>query len=177
MRKYILILFLTALFQVSCEDKDNADLSGIASINNELTFDQQSQTYNSFGFLFSTGKLVSILDTPPPDITVDNDGTPDNLILQTGNFRNSFYKAREYGDAATAKQEFEKLISVTVPAWESWAVGIRPDQIWIFRTSTEKYAKIRIISIISEVRGSLNYAECSFEWVYQPDGSLTFPGK
>lgn len=162
---------------MSCDNKDEPDLSGNATISNELTFDQQSQTYNSYGFLFSKGELVSILGTPPPDITVDNDGTLDNLILQTGNFKNSFYKAGEYGDASSAKQAFDKLTTITVPVWESWAFGIRPDQIWIFRTSTEKYAKIRIISIISEVRASLNYAECTFEWVYQPDGSLTFPGK
>ena len=177
MERYISIIIISLLLTTACSKNDDPDKSGTVAINNELTFDQQRQTFISYGFSFSKAKLVSIFETPPPDITVDNDGTLDNLILQTGNYKNSFYKAGEYSDAATARQEFDKLTSPVVSDWEIWAFGIKANQIWIFRTSAEKYAKIRIISTLSEARVSQDYAECTFEWVYQPDGSLTFPGK
>lgn len=177
MERYISILFIFALLLTACSKNDDPDTAGTETINNELTFDQQLQTFIGYGFSFSKAKLVSIVESPPPDITVSNDGTLANLILQTGNFKNSFHMAGEYPDAATARQEFDKLTSITFPDWKVWAFGIKANQIWIFRTSTEKYAKIRIISTLSEDRGTQDYAECTFEWVYQPDGSLTFPGK
>ena len=54
---------------------------------------------------------------------------------------------------------------------------INANQVWVYRTGTETYAKIRIISTVNEIRDDMPYGECTFEWVYQPDGSLTFPGK
>ena len=51
------------------------------------------------------------------------------------------------------------------------------NQVWVYRTGTETYAKIRIISTVNETRDDLPYGECTFEWVYQPDGSTTFPVK
>jgi hypothetical protein len=72
---------------------------------------------------------------------------------------------------------FYNLTSFTVPEWKVWADSVMPNQIWIYRSGTEHYAKIRIISTVSETRSGHDYAECTFEWVYQPDGTLTFPGK
>ena len=37
--------------------------------------------------------------------------------------------------------------------------------------------KIRIVSTVNETRESVPYGECTFQWVYQPDGSSTFPAK
>jgi hypothetical protein len=55
--------------------------------------------------------------------------------------------------------------------------SIRNNQIWIYRSGSENYSKFRIISTKSEPGNMRDYAECTFEWVYQPDGTLTFPGK
>ena len=41
--------------------------------------------------------------------------------------------------------------------------------------STKKYAKIRIIEVKGELREGIPHAECTFEWVFQSDGSTTFP--
>jgi hypothetical protein len=127
--------------------------------------------------LFNQAKKVSTLDNPEPDITIDNDGTLSNLILQTNNYKDSFYKVGEYANATLAEQAFISLTSFNVPQWIAWGNPIKPHQVWLFRTADEHYAKIRIISTISEIRNNRNYAECTFQWVYQPDGSLTFPGK
>lgn len=166
------ILLIILLMQVSCKKDDAIPTSGIATINNTTEF---STTYYVYGFLFSEAKLVSTLDKPAPDITVDSDGT--NLLLQTNNFKNSFFLFGEYNSEASAKSAFANLSSANVTQWEGLAYPLKVNQIWIYRSGTEKYAKIRIISLLAELRSGRNYAECTFEWVYQPDGSLTFPVK
>ena len=175
MRRSIVILFVITFFMTGCSKDKTPDTSGTATINNILEWDNQKQTWFALGFLFSEAKLVSVLDVPPPDITVISDGS--DLLLQANNLKNSFYKSGEYADAASAKTAFDNLASANVPQWEGLAYPIKANQVWIYRSGTEHYVKIRIISIIVEVRDNKDYGECTFEWVYQPDGSLTFPGK
>ena len=95
------------------------------------------------------------------------------------NLKGSFFNAGEYPDAVSAETVFDNLKSATIPesSWEGLASPLKANQIWIYRTGQDTYAKIRIISLIGELRSGVNYAECTFEWEYQPDGTLTFPGK
>jgi hypothetical protein len=167
------MLLILAVF-CSCKKKDAPDTSGNVTIDNTLY--APTNPY-AIGFSFSLAKKVSTLDNPPPDITIDNDGTLTNLILQADNPKNSFFKVGDYADATSAEQAFINLTTASVPVWLVWAFGIKPNQVWIFRTADEHYAKIRIISIVSEVRDNRNFAGCTFQWTYQPDGSLTFPPK
>jgi hypothetical protein len=168
------ILAFLLFIQVSCKKDKIPDTSGIVTIDNTT---QLAQTYYVYGFLFSEAKKVSTLETPPPDITVDNNGT--NLFLQQNNLRYSFYNAGEYTDAASAETAYNNLTSATVPEtdWVGLADPLKTNQVWIYRSGTTHYAKFRIISTIAEVRSGRNYAECTFEWEYQPNGTLTFPGK
>ncbi len=157
---------------IACGKNDSEETSGTVTINNERFM---SQTYYIYGFLFSTGEIVATTSTTPPDITVDTDGT--TVKFEASNYKNSFYKAGEYNDAAAAKTAFDNLKTVNVTAWEEWANPLKENQIWIYRTRSECYAKIRIVSLLKEVRNERNYTECTFEWVYQPDGTTTFPAK
>jgi hypothetical protein len=172
MRKILSTGLLMIISLSSCNKNVIIPTQGIITINNITA---QSQTYYVYGFLFSEAKLVTTLDNPDPDITVDSDGT--YLYLQTTSLNNSFFRFGEYDDETTAIEAFKGLKSITNPQWAEWADKAGPNQIWIFRSGTDHYAKIRIISTVAEVRDGRNYAECKFEWVYQPDGSLTFPGK
>jgi hypothetical protein len=174
MRKVVLILFFILCLLPSCRENDIARTSGIATIDNKLVFDNTLQTYIGYGFLFSKAKLVSILDNPKPDITIYSDGS--NLSFQT-EINNSFCKIGDFADAATASAAFDNLTSPTVSTWAGMATPVNLNQIWIYRSGDDHYTKIRVISAISEVRDNRDYAECKFEWVYQPDGTLTFPGK
>jgi hypothetical protein len=167
-----LILFFVLLL-AACE-KDKPKLSGIETIDNNL---YETTSYYALGFSFTTAQKVSTIAKPGPDITIDNDGTLDNLILQTNNYKDSFFKTGDYPDAVAAIEAFNALTAPQVPQWTVWAFDIKPDQVWVFRTGAEKYAKIRIISVVSETRSGRDYAECTFEWAYQPDGTLTFPPK
>jgi hypothetical protein len=172
MKNIFLILMSVSICMVSCKKEKEIPVSGIVTIDNTTRL---SQTYYVYGFLFSRAELVSTLDNPPPDITVESDGT--NLFFQTNTLKNSFYKYGEYDNADEAIEAFGNLTTVSVTQWVGLAYPVEPDQIWIYRTGDEHYAKLRIISTVSEVREDHDYAECTFEWVYQPDGSLTFPGK
>lgn len=157
---------------VSCRKDKLTSTSGTITIDNTTTL---GTTYYVYGFLFSQAKLVTTLNTPRPDITVDSDGT--NLLFQTSTLLDSFHNAGEYSDAATAKTAFDTLTARGISAWTGLAFPLKDNQLWIYRSGDETYAKIRIISTVSEVRNERDYAECTFEWVYQPDGTLTFPGK
>ena len=168
------ILLLSLLFQSSCKKNETPETTGIVTIDNTTTL---GQTYYVYGFLFSEAKKASTAGNPPPDITVDSDGT--NLLLQANNLNDSFYKSGEYTDAAAAETAFGNLKSATVSQadWEGIATPIKENQIWIYRSGTVHYAKFRIISTKTQPGQVKPYAECTFEWEYQPDGTLTFPGK
>jgi len=170
-RLYYLVLLFLVLCAGSCR-KDEIPLSGTATIDNDLF---GTGPYYAFGFSFALADKVPTSSKPFPDLIIDNDGTTDNLILQANTFKNSFFLAGEYNDAPSASAAFDNLTEPVATNWVVWAFGIEPNQVWIIRTAEEKYAKIRIISTVSELRENRNYAECTFEWVFQPDGTLSFP--
>lgn len=171
-RFYIIPFLLFA--SVSCSKNEIPETSGMATIDNTRTL---GQTYYVYGFLFSEARKVSTLNNPRPDITVDSDGA--NLLFMADNLKNSFFKWGEYNDESSASTAFDDLKSATIESsdWEGLAYPLKENQVWIYRSGTEHYAKIRIISLVAEVRNERDYAECTFEWEYQPDGTLTFPGK
>jgi len=172
-----IVFLLLAIFSIltGCTKKDNTPpLSGTVTIDNNLDGNDKTGYY-AYGFSFVLAKKVSTVNNPPPDITIDNDGTIENLFFQANNFKDSFYKAGEYPDAATSGQAFKNLNSPVISQWKSLGDSVKANQIWIYRSGTEHYSKFRVVSTKSERRDPRNFAECTFEWVYQPDGSLTFP--
>lgn len=169
---FIILIFLSVLS--GCRKDNTPRTSGTDTIDNTT---YKTTTYYIFGFSFSQAEKISTLSDPEPDITIGNDGTLFNLILSTNNFKESFYKVGEYPDEGAAKQVFNNLTSASVLQWVAMGDSIRNNQVWIYRSGSEHYAKIRIVNTVSKDSDPIDYAECTFEWVYQPDGSLTFPGK
>jgi hypothetical protein len=178
MKKSFLLIFLVSVVLGGCTKKNESPSdSGIVTIDNTT---YQTTTYYVFGFLFSKAKKVSTLETPGPDITIYvNADTPSNtwLYLVADNLNPSFYKLGDYPDAEAASAAFDNLKTVGTYQWTDLAQPISPNQVWVYRTGTSCYAKIRIISTVNEIRNDRAFGECSFEWVYQPDGSTTFPAK
>jgi hypothetical protein len=179
MRKNLLfILFLSLLIQASCT-KDEIPISGNQIIETTL---YGTGPYYAYGFSFSQAKEVSTLEDPGPDITlladVDIDGTTiRRLMLQTENLKTSFNKYGEYPNATSAESAYNNLTSANVTQWEEWVDTLKSHQVWIFRSGTDRYAKFRIINTVAGQKDGKPYGECTFEWEYQPDGTLTFPGK
>jgi hypothetical protein len=176
MKKAGLALLVVFTVLLSCTKKEATRTSGTDTIDNTTHF---STTYYNYGFSFSMAKLVSTEDKPGPDITlyVVTENSTSRLTLQEDNLNPSFYKAGEYPDEATAKTAFDNLKTVSVTQWQDFADPILANQVWIYRSGTDTYTKFRIVSIINEVRQSVPYGECTFQWIYQPNGTTTFPGK
>ena len=178
MRGIYLIIFVVLFALTGCKKNDSPGLSGTDTINNTL---YGAGPYYANGFSFTSGKKLSTLNKPPPDITIEADiavdGSIKNLYFSTNNFYNSFSLFGVYTDATQASQVFKSLTSFSITQWNPLGNNVIANQIWIFKTNIETYAKFRIISTVGEMRNNIPFAECTFEWVYQPDGSLTFPGK
>jgi len=163
-------------FLAACTKVEPTPTSGTNTIDNTT---YQTTTYFVYGFSFSKAKLVATYPDPGPDITVyvNIDNLPYRLTLQSNTPKPSFYKVGDYADEDAAKSAFNNLKTVTVSLWQDMADPITANQVWIYRSGADKYAKIRIISTINELRQLINYGECSFQWVYQPDGTLTFSAR
>jgi len=176
MKRIVFISFLLVLTLHGCTKKEPTRKSGIDTIDNTNHF---ATTYFQYGFSFPGAKLVATYPGPGPDITLYvniDTGTP-RLTLQAENLKPSFYKVGDFTDEATAISAFDNLKTVSVSQWQDMADPINANQVWIYRSGTDHYSKIRIVSTINETRKSVAYGECTFQWVYQTDGSLIFSGK
>jgi|WetSurMetagenome_2_1015567.scaffolds.fasta_scaffold568776_2 hypothetical protein len=179
MKRLFILIFLIPFVLNSCKKDTTPSGSGTVTIDNTLEGNDKTGYY-SFGFLFSQAKKISTIETPHPDITVyiNTDTPPDSwLYLQADNLNPSFYKIGDYTDVQSASDAFDNLKTIGNYQWAEIAQPITPNQVWVYRTGTPCYAKIRIISTVNEIRSTRPYGECTFEWVYQADGSTTFPAK
>lgn len=116
---------------------------------------------------------------PGPDITlyVNVDNVTPRLTLQSNNLSPSFSKVGDYPDAASAQSAFDNLKTVTVTQLTDMADPVNDNQVWIYKSGKGNYAKLRIVSTVNEMRSNIAYGECTFQWVYQADGSSTFTAK
>jgi hypothetical protein len=177
MKRTFFILLGVFICLSACTKVEKTPTSGIQTIDNTTYL---STTYYVYGFLFSRAKLVSTIEKPGPDIVLyvsKNNNLPARLTFQADNLKPSFYKVGDFADEASAISAFDNLKNVSVSQWSDMGDPVNPNQVWIYRSGSETYAKIRIISTINETRQSIAYGECKFRWVYQPDGSSTFQGK
>lgn len=171
---YIILIFLAILS--GCTKTEPIRTSGIDTIDNIIYNPADPFVY---GFSFTKANLISSRTNPGPDIQVyvNIDNLPHRLTLQVNSLKPSFYKVGDFADETAAKAAFDNLKTVSVTQWLDMADPIIANQVWIYRSGADNYAKIRIISTKNEIRINIPYGECTFQWVYQPDGSTTFPGK
>ena len=173
-KRVFIILILSAAFLGACNKKSTVRIYGTDTIYNIV---HQDVTYFYYGFSFSQAKLVSTDSNPQPDIVLylDENDTPSKLILQANNFLPSFFKIGEYANEDEAKKTFDNLKTVPEPQqWLNMADPVASNQVWVYRSSKEKYTKFRIVKIEDKVEQGKPYAECTFQWVHQPDGSVNF---
>lgn len=176
-KTFLPLILILLLVPQACEKDEEIPLSGTASIDSKLTFDDKRQTWVTYGFLFSGAKKVPFPGNVEPDITIYSDES--SISLMSGNYLDSFYLQGTYSDAASAANAFDGLTAVN-PAlltWTGLAAPLTEGQIWIYRTDSEQYAKIRIIGIETGTFEEREYVSCTFEWAFQPDGSTNFPSR
>ncbi|MBM3419672.1 MAG: hypothetical protein FJY11_00900 [Bacteroidetes bacterium] len=176
-RAAVIILIVLA---VACR-KEKIPLSGTATIDNRLY--ESDQAFYALGFSFSSASLVRTDRTPSPDISLlaeTDAGGNITTVTFNGSPGFEYYPFARYGEYATvaeAKTAFGSLKTFD-PSLHSWVELARPlavNQVWLFITPGERYAKLRIVEIETGVRDDRPYAECTFEWAFQPAGTTTFP--
>jgi hypothetical protein len=175
MKNTFSILFLMLVISSSCnKDDETTPTSGTVTLDNKT---YTGDTYYYYGFSFAQAEKITTLGDPFPDVTlfVNIDNPPARLTFQANNFRPSFFKLGDYPDEAAAIQAFNNLTSVGNYQWQEMADPVAVNQVWVYRSETLTYAKMRTISTVNEVREGVQYGECTFQWVYQPDGSTSFP--
>jgi hypothetical protein len=176
MKRTFLLIPILLVFLSSCAKTDNP-VSGTVTIDNTS---YGSTVYYSLGFSFSETKKISTLANPQPDITLEagalETGGDVVAFLSTNNYGSSFYLAGQYPTIDLATDAFDLLTSVSSNlSWISLGTPLSANQIWIFKTGDETYAKLLIQSVTLDTDADPYYASCTFKWVYQPDGSKTFP--
>lgn len=176
MKSSFIIILVLSFALAGCKKNDTPSGSGTVTIDN-TTF--QTTTYYVYGFSFSKAAKVTTLEVPGPDVIVyvNADTPPGRLTLQANNLNPSFYKTGDYPDAQSATTAFNDLKTVGTYNWTEMADPITANQVWVYRTGTNCYAKMRIVSAVIDNTKTPVFGECTFEWVYQPDGSTTFPAK
>jgi hypothetical protein len=171
-----LIPALTLIFILSGCDGKEGTTSGTVTLDNEL---YGSGPYYALGFSFEQGKAVSTLSAPEPDITIQagaiTQGGQVEPFMSANTYEPAFALAGEYGSENAATDAFTNLKSVGSVSYIAMGAPLKANQVWVIRTETKKYAKIRTIEVTLNTNVQPPFASCKFEWVYQPDGSATFP--
>jgi hypothetical protein len=176
MNRAVTLLLLTIL-AVSCGRDESVPLHGTITIDSRL---YGAGPYYAIGFTFISAMRTPTNRTPMPDILVlaetNVTGDVTGVFLSTSAFLPSFQLHGEYPDAASATSAFSDLTEANPASnWIDLALPVEANEVWVFRTRDEQYAKIRIIEVKGELREGIPYAECTFEWTFQPDGSTLFP--
>ncbi|HNX66615.1 MAG TPA: hypothetical protein PKH02_07005 [Bacteroidales bacterium] len=175
--KYLLLAFSFAVlfFTFSCS-KSGTPTSGTVTLDNKL---YGSAPYYSMGFTFSGAKKVSTLANPAPDLTIEagvlEGGVTVVPFLEANTLEPAFGLIGQYGSSEEAETAFNALVSVGSPAWIDLGAPLAANQLWVFRTGNDTYAKLLILSVSLNTGADPDFASCTFKWVYQPDGTATFP--
>jgi hypothetical protein len=146
--------------------------AGVATVDNKAV-----TNYDGSGFLFSTAQIIYYPNSSMvyPDVSVEissSTGLPYFWSID----HNSAYKLLNAApDSAAAYAFFDSLAAITDTAgFVSPISGLAAYQTIAVRARS-RYAKMLITK--TTIDSSNSIIEAIFTWVYQPDGSLTFPVK
>ncbi len=154
--------------------------SGTIILSSEL-YDSGSYYY-AMGLSFDeAGEVPTLPDQYRADITLQagpvTTGGPVVAYLTANTLDPPFALTGSYGSESEARSAFNELLSVGSYSWVDLAAPLSANQVWVVKTRDARYAKLRIISVTLNTSVSPAVATCSLEWVWQPDGSASFPGK
>lgn len=182
MKKIIISSVFLALISAGCEDDDKPIAnSGEVTITSDLTLEGNTYTFN--GFSFKQGKVIYYNPesgdvAPDLIVTPDNSGVEITAILQFFNNpaqKQLFGYLDEFNDLNSATEFFDNYTEVSESlGFSVWANPIKQNQVWIVKTLDDHYAKILIKDVSTFLKDTRPYAETTFKWVYQPDGSVFF---
>ncbi len=175
--KHWLIPALTVMLLFTGCGGDEQKNSGTITLTSELY--EADSYYYALGLSFDeAGAVPTLPDQYRADITVQagpvNSGGPVVPFMSANTLNPPFALVGEYPSEGEARNAFDGLKSISTVSWIDLATPLKDNQVWVVRTRDNKYARLRIISVSLTTAPAL-LATCRFEWVYQPDGTATFP--
>ncbi|MFN2313069.1 MAG: hypothetical protein ABR531_01340 [Bacteroidales bacterium] len=163
--------------------KDDQKTSGTITLTNELF--ERDNYYYALGLSFDEAKAVPTQpDQYRADITLMagtlQGGTAAEPFLSANTFEPAFAFMGEYATESEAVTAFRALKDASslfsaLFFFVDLAAPLKKNQIWVIRTRENTFAKIRIIDVVLDIAPNPDFASCRLEWVWQPDGSATFP--
>ncbi len=175
MRKISAVLLILIGICYSCEKKEDPKYSGEILLSSELL--QSGQSYSYYGFTFEDGtiKVYAPSTGAQPDLaSVYNDFSQD-VILQSSNQIDAFFKNGDFASAGEAETYFNSYSEVTAQGFQAQAENVKVNQVWTIKTAADKYAKIWVKDIQVKTSTISDYVELSIRYQYQPDGTKIFP--
>jgi hypothetical protein len=152
----ILVLGVLLLF-CSCDDDDNP--SPVYSLN--------SETYK--GFLFEDMKIIdfpnSINLKPDFFVLAQTNDTGDVLspFLSHPDMESRFVLIAEFQDLESAQGFYDSYLTPEDKPLQQFALNIKPFQIWLIKTNTEKLGKILITETKTSNINNKPFAEMKFK--------------
>jgi hypothetical protein len=176
--KRCFIPVLAAIILLAACGKDDQKTSGTIMLTNEL-FDAGSYYY-ALGLSFDEAKAVPTLpDQYRADFNLQagavTTGGPVVAFLNGNTFNPPFALIGAYGSESEAKTAFNGLKNVGTLTYVDLAAPLAENQVWVVKTRDFNYAKIRIIEVVLDTDANPDFASCRLEWIWQPDGTATFP--
>ena len=176
----ILSISVLLLFAFSgCEKEENPDTSGEATLTSDRFL--EGSTYSIYGFSFEQGEVIKYNPAGEgiiPDFFImpvtGTGGQPTGALLDSPNQNKSFSLTAEFSDSSLALQYFSDYKNIIDSNYVSLANPLEKNQVWTFRTAANKFGKILIKDVKAFVKDTENYAETTFLWEFQPDGTPEF---
>jgi hypothetical protein len=175
--KAAVILTITVMIMLTACDGKETPVSGTITLTNELY--DAGDHYYALGLSLDDAKAVPYFQGEDKADTWLNagsiEGGPVVAYLDANTLDPPFALIGSYSTAGEASDAFDGLKSVGSVSYVDLAAPLEANQVWVFKTRDYKYAKFRIITVDLDTSGGAPYASCKLEWVYQPDGTATFP--
>ena len=165
----------------SCEDDNPRPTSGEVTITSELVLEGSTYTFN--GFSFELGKVINYnpqSSSTPPDLVVTPDNSGEEILAVLQIFNNVQEKplmalAGQFADWSSAENFFTNYYQIADSlSYTFWAKPILENQVWIIKILNDRYGKILIKNVETYLNLTTPYAEITFKWKFQPDGTKIF---
>jgi hypothetical protein len=163
MKKLLILTFCTLVFLTyACEDKDDRDPE--FTLNTDI---QSGQLFSGFSF-----KKMNVVAFPnseniTPDFIVASQmnelGDISGPFLSNQNLENRFVLLNSYDNINSAQNNFDTLSTISNSPYQTFALDIKPFELWQIKTSSEEIGVILILEARSEKIGSSSFAEVKFK--------------
>jgi len=176
--KKIAFLLVFSLFLLGCDNKNKTKTSGEVSLNSELIL--VGETYSVPGFSFESAS-VELYNPAGGNTIPDLFALPEvqnnvySAYFDTQNNYPSFALVGEFDSSSEALDFYNNYKQVNVNNYTGLAKPVLKNQIWVFKTRNDEFAKLLILKVEAYLKDTEAFAEVTFKWAYQPDGSTVLP--